>query len=98
MNDETQPDETIQEPAVHVETDEITLAAIQDMTQEQRMQGVLAYRKLIGEGKLLNKVAHSNAIRLLRAVRSRAIELNPHAKKTAKKKAEVSFDLGEFLN
>jgi len=83
---------------VHDDLNEISQEEIKAMTQEERLAKVAEYRKYVTEDRMkLSKRAHSNAMRVLRAVRSRAIEMNPRTKKTTKKKAAASFDLSQFM-
>lgn len=71
---------------------------VNSMTSDDMNARLIAYRSHINEGGTLSKNAHSNALRILRQLRHRAVAANPHAKKGARKKAEVAtaLDLSQF--
>ena len=73
---------------------------VEKMPQEKRFELISFYRNIIHkEGKRLSKSAHRNAIRISRAIRTRAIKSNAYAKPKAKKKAEVAqFSLASLLS
>ena len=78
-------------------TEEIS---IEQMSAEDKTRKLLEYRKRIAEGEKLSLKEHTEAITLLRSLRSTAIQNNPRATKAAKKKAAAKvpeFDLTTLL-
>ena len=71
--------------------------ALLTMPQDDKVALINQYRKHVQGGGKLSQNVYDNSVRLIRALRAKAIQSNPRAKLAAKKAAEtVPMDLDNF--
>jgi len=88
---------TLEAPGAIWEEGLLSQEFVLNLSQDEKVLRLNAYRQYCRDGGKLSDEAYQNSIRLLRAVRHRAIQTNSHATKKAKAKAEVApLDLSSF--